>query len=94
MSLRFQRSIRRRRRDEEDESDDDDLFVVGFVLEGLKRKQREKKFRRSLRGHENMERDILGGHEKIYWDYFADESATMVSISEGGSGCPNRFFCG
>jgi hypothetical protein len=34
---RFQSSILRWGRDEEEESDDDDLFIVGVVLECLKR---------------------------------------------------------
>ena len=78
-------SIRWRRQDEEDKSDDDDLFVVGFVLEGLKRKQREKKFRGSLPGRENVKRDI--------GTILLMSLSTMVIISEGGSGCPNCFFC-
>jgi hypothetical protein len=36
---------------EEKEFDDDDLFVVGVVLEGLKRMKRWKKFHRSFLGH-------------------------------------------
>jgi hypothetical protein len=69
---RFQSSILRRWWDKEEESDDDNLFVVGAVLEGLKRKKHQKKFCGSLSGRHNVPRDILGGHDQIHLDYFSD----------------------
>jgi hypothetical protein len=69
---RFQSSILRRWWDEEEESDDDDFFVVSVVLEGLKRKKHQKKFRGSMPGCHNVPRDILGGHDQIHLDYFLD----------------------
>jgi hypothetical protein len=69
---RFQSSILRRWWDEEEELDDDDFFVVSAVLEGLKRKKHQKKFRGSMPGRHNVPRDILGGHDRIHLDYFLD----------------------
>jgi len=60
-------------REEEEESDEDDVVFLGAMLAALKRKKNKKKFRGSLPGRHNVPRDILGGHEKIYWDYFADK---------------------
>jgi len=62
-------------REEEEESDEDDVVFLGAMLAALKRKKNKKKFRGSLPGLHNVPRDILGGHEKIYWDYFADKPA-------------------
>ena len=59
-------------REEEEESDEDDVVFLGAMLAALKRKKNKKKFRGSLPGRHNVPRDILGGHEQIYWDYFAD----------------------
>ncbi|KAG2629227.1 hypothetical protein PVAP13_3KG399102 [Panicum virgatum] len=58
--------------DDEDESDVDDLLISAGLLEGSKRNKRKKKFRGSLPGRHNVPRDILGGHQRIYLDYFAD----------------------
>jgi hypothetical protein len=69
---RFQSGILQRWWDEEEESDDDDFFVVCAVLEGLKRKKRQKKFCGSLPGRHNVLRDILRGHDRIHIDYFSD----------------------
>jgi len=60
-------------REEKEESDEDDVVFLGAMLAALKRKKNKKKFRGSLSGRHNVPRDILGGHEKIYWDYFADK---------------------
>jgi len=62
-----------RRWDDEDESDVDDLLIIAGLLEGSKRNKRKKKFRGSLPGRHNVPRDILGGHQRIYLDYFADQ---------------------
>ncbi|CAN6306492.1 unnamed protein product [Urochloa humidicola] len=64
----------RRWREEEEESDEDDIIFVGAMVAALKRKKTKKKFRGSLSGRQSIPRDILSGHEKIYWDYFADKS--------------------
>jgi hypothetical protein len=70
---RFQSNFLQRWWDEEEESDDDDdFFFVGAILEGLKRKKRQKKFHGSLPGRHNISRDILGGHDRIHLDYFSD----------------------
>jgi hypothetical protein len=70
---RFQSNFLQQWWDEEEESDDDDdLFIVGAILEGLKRKKRQKKFRGSLPGRHNTLRDILGGHDRIHLDYFSN----------------------
>jgi len=58
--------------DDEEESDVDDLLIIAGLLEGSKRNKRKKKFRGSLPGRHNAPRDILGGHQRIYLDYFAD----------------------
>jgi hypothetical protein len=58
--------------DEEDESDVDDLFIIAGLLEGSKRNKRKKKFRGSLPGRRKVPRDISGGHNRIYLDYFVD----------------------
>ena len=62
-----------RRWDDEEESDVDDLLIIAGLLEGSKRNKRKKKFRGSLPGRHNVPRDILGGHQRIYLDYFADQ---------------------
>jgi hypothetical protein len=64
---RLQSSFLQQLWDEEEESDDDDFIVVATVLEGLKRKKRQK-FCGSLSGHHNIPRDILGGHDRIHLD--------------------------
>ncbi|CAN6334326.1 unnamed protein product [Urochloa humidicola] len=63
----------RRWREEEEESDEDDVVFAGAMVAALKRKKTKKKFRGSLPGRHSVPRDILSGHEKIYWDYFADK---------------------
>ena len=69
------RSSRLRRwREEEEESDDDDLFFLGAVRAGMKRKKNMKNFRGSLPGRHNVPRDIVGGHEQMYLDYFTERS--------------------
>jgi hypothetical protein len=68
----FQSSILRRWWDEGQESDDNNLFFIGAILEGLKRKKRQKKFHGSLSGRHNVPSDILGGHDQIHLDYFSD----------------------
>ncbi|CAN6223337.1 unnamed protein product [Urochloa humidicola] len=63
----------RRWREEEEESDEDDVIIVGAILAAVKRKKSRNKFCGSLPGRHSVSRDILSGHEKIYWDYFADK---------------------
>ncbi|KAL6842274.1 hypothetical protein ACP4OV_027922 [Aristida adscensionis] len=67
------RSTILRRWEEEEESDVDDLLVIAGILEGSRRSKRKKKFRGSLLGRQNVPRDIMGGHDRIYLDYFAEQ---------------------
>ncbi|TVU26319.1 hypothetical protein EJB05_28858, partial [Eragrostis curvula] len=59
--------------EEEDDSGVDDILILTCLLEGSRRRKRKKKFRGSLPGRHNVPRDILGGHDCIYRDYFADQ---------------------
>ena len=68
---RFGKSLHQRW-DEDDESDDDDLLILAGLIEGLKRNKRKKNFHGSLPGRHSVQRGILGGHDGIFRDYFAD----------------------
>ncbi|TVU18572.1 hypothetical protein EJB05_34679, partial [Eragrostis curvula] len=59
--------------EEEDDSGVDDILILACLREGSRRRKRKKKFRGSLPGRHNVPRDILGGHDRIYRDYFADQ---------------------
>ncbi|TVU11893.1 hypothetical protein EJB05_45503, partial [Eragrostis curvula] len=59
--------------EEEDDSGVDDILILACIREGSRRRKRKKKFRGSLPGRHNVPRDILGGHDRIYRDYFADQ---------------------
>ncbi|CAN6179989.1 unnamed protein product [Urochloa humidicola] len=56
---------------EEDDSDVEDLLFIEGLREGSRRSKR-KKFRGSLPGRHNLPRDIAGGHDHFYKDYFAN----------------------
>ena len=58
--------------DEDDESDDDDLLILAGLIEGSKRNKRKKNFRGFLPGRHSERNGILGGHDGIFRDYFAD----------------------
>jgi len=68
---RFGKSLHQRW-DEDDESDDDDLLILDGLIEGSKRNKQKKNFRGSLPSHHSVRRGILGGHDGIFRDYFAD----------------------
>ncbi|XP_039775068.1 uncharacterized protein LOC120642554 [Panicum virgatum] len=68
---RFGKSLHQRW-DEDDESDDDDLLILAGLIEGSKRNKRKKNFCGSLPGLHSVQRGILGGHDGIFLDYFAD----------------------
>ncbi|XP_039811701.1 uncharacterized protein LOC120674613 [Panicum virgatum] len=57
--------------DEDDESDDDDLLILAGLIEGSKRNKR-KNFCGFLPGRHSERNGILGGHDGIFRDYFAD----------------------
>jgi hypothetical protein len=56
----------------EDDSDVEDLLFIEGLREGSRR-SKHKKHGGSLSGRHNLPRDIAGGHDRIYQDYFVDQ---------------------